>query len=59
MKIKEVKTWKFNELTKDLKQTVIENYRDINTDYDWWDNVYCDAKEIGKLLGIDIDEIYF
>lgn len=28
-------------------------------DYDWWDCVYEDAKEIGKILGFYIDDIYF
>ena len=28
-------------------------------DYEWWDFVYDDAKQIGKIIGIDIDKIYF
>lgn len=54
-----IKLYKFNELSKEAKQTAIEKLYDINTDYDWWDYTYEDAKEIGKLMGIDIDEIYF
>lgn len=28
-------------------------------DYEWWDCIYDDAKEVGKCLGIEINDIYF
>jgi len=44
--------FKFDELSDSAKQTAI-------MDYEWWDFVEEDAKEIGKILGIDIDKLYF
>lgn len=51
--------YKFEELTDEAKQNALEELHDINTDYDWWNFVYEDTKEAGKLIGIDIDTIYF
>jgi hypothetical protein len=47
MIIKQVKTWKIAELTAEQKQKAIRNYCGINTEHDWWDSVYDDAKQIG------------
>ena len=51
--------YQFNELPESVQSKVIDNLRDINTDYDWWEFVYSDATEIGTILGIDISNIYF
>lgn len=51
--------YQFNELSDEAKQKALECLNDLNVDHDWWDFVYDDAKEIGKLLGIDIEDIYF
>lgn len=60
MKTIEVNTYSFSELSDDIKEAVINNFRDISTDYyDWYEDTIYDAKEIGKLIGIDIDKIYF
>jgi len=58
MRIKETKVYPFGELSDDVKQEVVEDMADINVDYDWWYD-YDDKKEIVKLMGIDIDNIYF
>ncbi len=50
---------KFNELTDEQKQLAIQNYYDINTDHEWWDFAYEDFTTIGKILGIDIEQIWF
>ena len=57
--IVETKVYKFEELSDVAKQTALESLSDINVDYEWWDFVVDDAKEIGQLMGIDIDKIYF
>lgn len=49
----------FDELSDEAKQSAIDNNRDINIDYEWWDYIYNDTIEIGKILGIDITNIYF
>ena len=40
-------------------QKLIEHYRDINTDYDWWDSTYDDFQTSMKQIGIEVDEMYF
>lgn len=40
------KVYKFDELSKEMKEKVLEKYRDINVDYDgWWDFVYEDHQQ--------------
>jgi len=55
----ETKVFKLKELSDAAKQSALEALGEINIDHDWWDFVYDDAKTIGKLIGIDIDDIYF
>ena len=56
MKTKSYNVYKFNELSEPSKQKAIENLCNMNTDYDWWDSVYDDAKTIGlKITGFDLD----
>lgn len=50
------KVYKFDELSKEAQQTVIDKMYDINVSYDWWESTYDDANEIGfKITGFDID----
>jgi hypothetical protein len=51
-----VKVYDFNELSSEAKEKAIEDNRNINVDFQWWDNVYCDAKSIG--LKIESFELY-
>jgi len=54
--IKEIKVFKFEELTDELKAKVLQNLCDINVDHNWWDATYEGAEESGlKLTGFDID----
>ena len=60
MKTKTVNIYSFEELNESAKERAINNYRESDImSYDWYDFVYEDAKEIGKIMGIDIDKIYF
>lgn len=59
MRTIETVLYKFDELSETAKQTAISNLCDINTDCDWWNCTYDDAKEIGlKISGFDIDRSY-
>lgn len=49
----------FNELNESQKKKAIEKNRDFNTDHEWWDHVYEDAKTIASMLGLEISNIYF
>jgi len=56
MKTISINLYKFEELSNEAKELAIKNNRDINTDYDWYENVYYDAKQIGiKILSFDLD----
>lgn len=57
--IVKTKVFPFSELSDVAKESAVENLSDINVDYEWWNWTYEDVKEIGKLIGINIDEIYF
>jgi hypothetical protein len=53
------KVYKFNELSEQAKEKVIDNLWDINVDYDWYELTIDGLKERGKEKGFDIDNIYF
>jgi hypothetical protein len=59
MQTVKVKVYEYDELSKEAQERVIEKLRGINTNYDWWDTTYEDTKEIGKRIGIDIEDIHF
>ena len=55
MRIIETKVYKFDELSDEAKQHAIESLYDLNVDYEWWENVYEDAENVGlKITGFDI-----
>lgn len=51
----ETTVYKFDELSDDAKERARQWWHEQGLDYDWWDSVYDDAMNIGKLLGIDLD----
>ena len=59
MEVLSIKTFAFDELSDTAKATAIEENYEYNTNYDWWDGDYDDFKNVGKCIGIDIDDIYF
>ena len=46
MKKIEITLYEFNELSEAAKKVALNEFCDINTDRDWWINVYEDAKYI-------------
>lgn len=50
MRIIETKVYPFDELTDEGKAKAVDNLRDINADYDWWDAIYEDARTIGLTI---------
>jgi hypothetical protein len=50
-----IKAYKFSELSAEAQQTAIDNYRDINTDYDWHETVYDDFESLCKTIAVDVD----
>lgn len=56
MKTIRTKVYQFSELSDSAKQTAIEQFSDINVDYDWWSSTYEDAATIGlKITSFDLD----
>ena len=55
MKTIEIKIYEFSELSEDAKDNAIEKLHNINVNYDWWQFVYEDAKNIGlKITEFDL-----
>jgi hypothetical protein len=58
MRTIETMVYKFDELSDETKEKVLEKLADINVDgsFDWWKSTYEDAERIGlKITGFDID----
>jgi hypothetical protein len=56
MKTIEIQLFKFNELSDKAKEKALMEYYDWNVNFDWWDSVYYDAKNVGITInGFDID----
>ena len=47
MREETIKIYKFDELTEEVKEKVLEKYWDINLDYEWWQYAFEDARRIG------------
>lgn len=53
---KEYQLFTFKELDQDIQEKVISKLYDINVDYDWFEFIYDDAKNIGiSIKAFDID----
>lgn len=59
MQTKTYTVYNFDELDESAKDNARQWYRAGTLDYEWWDFVYDDAKACAKIIGIDIDNIYF
>lgn len=60
MKTIELKVYSFSELSDEAKKRVIEKMSDINIDYEWYEGIYDDAKNIGLIINsFDIDRASF
>ena len=57
--IKTTYLYTYDQLSDTAKGKAREWYLSDGCNYDWWDCVYKDARECGRILGIDIDNIYF
>lgn len=55
-KVIELTVYTFDELDERIKQRVLEKYRDLNVDDNWWDYTYEDVVRMGAVLGIEIGE---
>lgn len=51
--------YKYDELSEEAKDKVIEKFIDINVDLEWWDCSYDDFKEDLAEIGLECDTFYF
>lgn len=53
MRIKrtETKVYPFDELSDGSKEKAVAELQEINFSYDWWENVFEDAKNVGIMIG--------
>lgn len=49
----------FSELSEDVQEKVMEQHRDWNADYGWWDSVYDWFEEHCRSCGIEVDTMHF
>ena len=54
-----VKAYKFDELSEAAQERALNDLRWVNVDGDWYEDVYYTIRTAGKLLGLEIDGIYF
>ena len=55
-----INTYKFKELKKEVKEKVIDDNREVNVNYEWWELDIEDLKErIKTELDLDIENVYF
>lgn len=59
MRIDQVEVFTFDELSDKAKEKARDWYRQAGESDQWWDGVYEDAKDVAKLMGVDIDNIGF
>ena len=60
MKTIETTAYHFDELSDDAKEKARDWYRQfVFSESQDWEHVYEDAKECGRLIGIEVDKIYF
>jgi hypothetical protein len=59
MKTKTIDVYSFEDLDESAKENAREWFRTGALGYDWWEFIFEDVKTIGKILGIEIDEIEF
>ena len=59
MRVVETKVYTFNELSATAKEVAIENNRDINTHFDWYEPIFEGFRELALEKGFDVDDIFF
>jgi hypothetical protein len=56
-----LKLYSFNELDKEAKEKALTTHRDLNVNFDWWDDEFEDFIELCSRIGIAVikDKIKF
>jgi hypothetical protein len=52
----EYEVYKFEELSDEAKEKVLDHFRYFNVEHDWWEYTYEDAERVGiEITGFDLD----
>ena len=54
-----VTVYSFNELSEAAQERALNAFRCSNVEFNWWEDSYDTIRTAGKLLGLEIDGIYF
>lgn len=54
-----INLYQFDELDKKAQEKALENFRSINVEWDWYEPVYEEFKEIASEYGIEVDDMNF
>ncbi len=54
-----VTVYSFAELSDEAKERAINAFRDINVEFNWWEDSFDTIRAAGELLGLEIGEIRF
>lgn len=54
-----INLYKFDELNEETKKKVLENFRYLNTEWDWYESVYEGFEEIASEYGIEVEDMRF
>jgi len=59
MREETIKLYKFLELPEEIQEQILDKERERELWYEWYDFAFEDIKNIGEILGIQVDKIYF
>ena len=59
MRVVETKVFTFAELSNSAKEVALENNRDINTHFDWYEPIYEGFKEQAEEVGFQVEDMFF
>ena len=54
-----VTVYSFDELSEEAQERALNAFRCSNVEFNWWEDSYDTIRAAGKLLGLEIDGIYF
>ena len=57
--MREIKVYSFDELSEEAQERAINELRPLNIEPYWYEDTFDTIRAAGKLLGLEIDRIYF
>lgn len=59
MRSQQISLFKFSELSQEAQEKVLDKFRDINVNYDFWDYLEEDLRAELKAIGVEYNKVYF